>query len=405
MRTRVAIVGGGPAGSALALGLVAEGVDPGDLVILDKAAFPRPKLCGGGITYRATELLEALVGRPEGGGETRGLDFRCSLGRFEVRERGPQWLYDRASLDDQLLRACERAGVEIRESCAVTGLAFEDDAVRVETKAGSERFAWAAGADGARGVCRRAAGFAEGIVGRLVEAVYEPTTGEADPSTLVFDFDPILDGIPGYAWIFPYPKPGASGLYKLGIMDGRGVTPGGELRAWTEAFAARNGFRRVDAKIAGWPEHFYSAKTRAHRPGLVLVGEAWGVDPLLGEGIGPALETARYAARRLKEALDRGRRTIPRYELGFLFAPEGRNLWFQSKLADRLYGRNAKRWLDVLFMNRYMHALAASGEHAYGRLSGKAPGLMLSYVRQIAGRVLGTRPTTRPVLPAPPPGE
>lgn len=47
---KVAILGGGPAGSALALNLVRLGVDPGDLVILDKARFPRPKLCGGALT-------------------------------------------------------------------------------------------------------------------------------------------------------------------------------------------------------------------------------------------------------------------------------------------------------------------------------------------------------------------
>ncbi len=398
MGSRVAIIGGGPAGSALALNLLRLGVDPSDLVIVDKAAFPRPKLCGGGVTYRATELLSELVGHPEGGGVTRGLDFRCALGSFEVREKGPQWLYDRALLDDLLLRECARAGVEIRESSPVTGLSFEADAVRVETARWSESFRWVAGADGARGICRRASGLTSGIVGRLVEAVYEPTSAEPDESLLVFDFDPILDGIPGYAWIFPYPKPGASGLFKLGIMDGRGVVPGSTLRAWTEAFAERNGYRRVDAKIGGWPEHFYDRKTRAHLPGLLLVGEAWGVDPLLGEGIGPALETARYAARRLREALDAGKRTIPRYELGFLLAPEGTNLWFQSKLANRLYGPNARRWLDVLFMNRYMHALAGSGEHAYGRLSAKAPGLMASYVKQILTRAL----PSRRALPAPP---
>jgi menaquinone-9 beta-reductase len=399
MGSRVAIVGGGPAGTALALNLVKLGVDPGDVVILDKAAFPRPKLCGGGITYRATELLAELVGHPDGGGVTRGLDFRCAIGRFEVKEKGPQWLYDRAFLDDLLLRECARVGVEIRESCAVTGLAFGADGVRVETNGTSETFAWVAGADGARGVCRRASGLPGGIVGRLVEAVYEPVSAEPDDSLLVFDFDPVLDGIPGYAWIFPYPKPGGAGLYKLGIMDGRGVVSGGRLRAWTDAFAERNGYRRVDTKIAGWPEHFYSRRTRAHRPGLVLVGESWGVDPLLGEGIGPALETARYAARRLKRALDTGSRTIPHYELGFLLAEEGTNLWFQSKLANRLYGKNARRWLEVLFGNRYMHALAASGEHAYGRLSVKAPGLLMSYVGQVLTGGLRVRST--PTLPAP----
>ena len=62
---RIAILGGGPAGSALALHLVRRGVDPSDVVVIDKATFPRPKLCGGGITWRGTEaVLELLGERP-----------------------------------------------------------------------------------------------------------------------------------------------------------------------------------------------------------------------------------------------------------------------------------------------------------------------------------------------------
>jgi hypothetical protein len=90
---------------------------------------------------------------------------------------------------------------------------------------------------------------------------------------------------------------------------------------------------------------------------------------------------------------------VPRYELGFFLASEGRNLWFQAELADLLYGPNARRWLEVLFMNRYMHALAASGEHAYGQLSGRAPRLLLSYVGQILTQ--GMPAAAMPPRPAP----
>ncbi|HJK94898.1 MAG TPA: NAD(P)/FAD-dependent oxidoreductase [Polyangiaceae bacterium LLY-WYZ-15_(1-7)] len=384
----IAIVGGGPGGSAFALWALRAGVAPGDLVILDKAAFPRPKLCGGALTFRGTETLRELLGQPGGGGETRGLEFRCALGSFPVRERDVQWLYDRALLDDTLLQACVDAGVEVRERCQVTGVEPTSSGWRVEWKglAGRqhEGFDWVVGADGARGVVRRAAGLRGGIVGRLVEAVYEPVeAGRWDPTTLYFDFDPILDGIPGYGWIFPYPKPGATGLWKLGVMDGRGVASGSALKAWTEAYAARSGFRRVDEKIAGWPEHYWSPKTEAHRPGLILTGEAWGIDPLLGEGIAPALEISRYAAGRLKEALDAGTPTIPGYERGFRKTPEGRNLKFQWRLAEMLYGPQAYRWLRVLFGHAYMKQLAAAGTEAYGRLAQHVFKLARSYAWQV----------------------
>lgn len=51
----VIIVGGGPAGSSCAWQLRRRGVD---CLILDKAVFPRPKLCGGWITPELIADLE-----------------------------------------------------------------------------------------------------------------------------------------------------------------------------------------------------------------------------------------------------------------------------------------------------------------------------------------------------------
>ncbi len=404
---RIAIVGGGPAGSTFALHALRAGVDPADLTILDRARFPRPKLCGGALTWRGTELVREVAPNlvPAEGArmQTTHLRFRSERGDFEVHERGPQWLYDRAHLDDRLLDEARRAGVTVREAEAVKAVEPGADSVRLRTKAGVESFDWVVGADGARGVVARSVELPRGIVGRLVEAVYEPLPGtDADPGELLFDFDPILDGIPGYAWVFPYPKPEQTGdpatgthpgLYKLGIMDGRGVAEGEALRQWTDAFAERRGFRRIDGKIGGWPEHYWSYRTRAHVPGVLLTGEAWGIDPLLGEGIAPAIEISRYAAGRLKEALDAGAREIRGYEKRFAKTIPGRNLRFQERLANMLYGKRPLRWLDVLFSHRKMLELAASGTEAYGRLEKHTWPLIWSYLWQLLTG--GLRPTPK----------
>ncbi len=410
--TRIGIIGGGPGGSSFALYLTNLGVDPSDLTIVDQATFPRPKLCGGGLTHRGTEMLNELVGFPAGGGVTRGLEFRCALGAVDVKERGPQWLYDRGLLDNLLLDECKARGVRVLEGQRVREITAKTDSFALRMgPAGREstlECEWLVGADGARGVTGRALGLAPGIVGRLVEAVFEPIDSPHDPEILYFDFDPILDGIPGYAWIFPYPKPiedeaggsvrAASGLFKLGIMDGRGVTPGAELKRWTMDYAARNGFRMLDTKLAGWPEHYYDSKTRAHVPGAILVGESWGIDPLLGEGIAPSLESAAYGAARLRQALDSGSRRIRGYERGFKWSVAGRNLWFQSKLANLLYGPHPNRWLRVLFENPTLLQLAASGEEQYGRLAKTLPRLLLGYAGQVLRRGI---PSNRPIeLPA-----
>ncbi len=382
------MLGAGPAGSCFALTLVQAGVDPRDLVVIDRARFPRKKLCGGGITFRGTELLSALGARPVGGGETQGLVFRSSLGDLTVRERGPQWVHDRAELDHQLLERVRALGVEVREGETVSAIEPAHEALVVRAKAPSgergERFAWVIGADGATGIARRASGLRGGLVGRLVEGIFESVDASERADTLYFDFDPILAGIPGYAWIFPYFVGGEHRGFKIGVMDGRGIVPGDVLRSFTERWASRRGYRPLEPKIAGFPERYWDRGVSGHRPGLLLVGEALGIDALLGEGIAPSLASARHGALRVKEALARGERAMRGHDRSFAASVEGRNLWFQARLADRLYGPHARRWLRVLFGMEHLRDLAGSGEQAYGRLVQHIPGLVARYALRVA---------------------
>ncbi len=296
-----------------------------------------------------------------------------------------------------MLDAVRTLGVEVREECAVTALEPTSDRWQLTTASGRETFDWVIGADGANGITRRASGLRGGIVGRLVEATYERGSADVNRDLLYFDFDPILEKIPGYAWVFP--SPDGQELFKIGVMDGRGRVGGDVLRAYTDRYAAERGFRKTSEKIAGWPERYWDVGTQGHRPGLLLIGEAFGIDALLGEGIAPSMFSAVYAAGRLKRALDRGEDSIPLYEAGFAISAEGRNLWFQARLADRLYGAHPFRWLRVLFEMEHLHDLAGGGKDAYGRLLKHMPSLVARYAAQVTSTGI---PSAIPiVLPGP----
>ncbi len=380
-RPRILVIGGGPSGSAFVMAALRAGIDASDLLVVDKARFPRPKLCGGGVTFRGTELFTELFGaQPPSAVVTSHLEFRSQVGKLEVRERGPQWVYDRATLDAWLLERV-RARVTVREETTVTAIAYGGDDWRVTMDGVTEPFRWVVGADGANGITRRASGLRGGVTGRLVEATFERGDADMPRGRLDFDFDPILEGIPGYAWVFPSAH--GDDLFQIGVMDGRGRVSGEQLRTFTERYAAKLGFKSIGSKIAGWPERYWDVGVRAHRPGLVLVGESHGIDALLGEGIAPSMFSAVFAAQRIREALDRGEDRIPLYESRFAATEEGQNLWFQARLADRLYGRHPFRWLRVLFEMEHLRALAGAGGDAYGRLVKHMPALVARYALQV----------------------
>ena len=122
-RADVIVVGAGPGGSATAAYLADHGLD---VILLEKSAFPRDKICGDGLTPRATKELISLgidtTGwqrtkglRIKGGGHTLQLDWPESdafPGHGLVRTR--------SQLDETLARHAVTRGARLHERTSVT---------------------------------------------------------------------------------------------------------------------------------------------------------------------------------------------------------------------------------------------------------------------------------------------
>ena len=147
----VVVVGAGPAGSALALGLARSGVR---VVLLDRARFPREKVCGEGLMPAGVEALEALGVRLDAFPPLRGVTYRVpgvgeARGRFAAGRGGAG--VRRVVLDSLLAeRAASAPGVDARFGCEATGIVPETDHVEVATSSGPVRARHAVGADGIR---------------------------------------------------------------------------------------------------------------------------------------------------------------------------------------------------------------------------------------------------------------
>src|SRR5437762_370721 len=162
----VVVVGSGPCGASTALHLVAA--DPrwaGRMVVLEKGAHPREKLCGGGITPLADSVLRGLA--LGGDGEPPHVRAPTIELRFPgvtrvIRGDPALRIVHRAAFDAWLVRAAERRGVRVRQEEPVVDVAVLGGRVVVRTSRATLSAKVVVAADGARSRVRRVLGLGEG---------------------------------------------------------------------------------------------------------------------------------------------------------------------------------------------------------------------------------------------------
>jgi len=283
----VIVVGGGPAGATAAHFLAGRGIE---VLLLDRATFPRSKPCGGGVPARTAALLDFDV-TPVFENTVRSLVLSC--GKEEVRfdDVCNVHMVDRAVFDAFLLGKAKAAGAAVREGEAVTGVLEERGGVTVSTAHGRYRAARVVGADGGGSVVAKAAGLARKRKGVAVavRAELPPERFRQIEHTARFD----MLGIPkGYLWIFP-----KKGYLACGAGTIKKKFPG--LKKRCEAFVTA----RAELGITGITHEgaavlpCYGGAKKFHTKRIILVGDAASlVDPLTGEGIYYAIKSALLAA-------------------------------------------------------------------------------------------------------------
>jgi geranylgeranyl reductase family protein len=305
-RFDVVVVGAGPAGSTAALVLARTGAR---VALADKAAFPRDKACGDLVGPRGVQVLADLGLRVPDAGQ--GSDL-LAVGPSGRRSRLPAFtgrsypghgiIVPRLVLDHALREAAVAAGavpVRARITGVETGRGGRVDAV---VSSDGQRLAGEViiAADGALSPVARMAGMLDpqaALWGFAIRA-YLPATVPL-PLLVLLDASPWRI-YPGYGWLFP----GADGQANVGIgvglgHDRRQAQLRGDL-ARLVALLGRHGDLSTDAQpgpvMGGWLR-MGGAGAPPAAGNVLLVGDAAGlINPLQGEGIGPAMVSARLAA-------------------------------------------------------------------------------------------------------------
>ena len=308
------IIGAGPAGISTALHLLQT--DPSwkaRLVVLEKGSHPRHKLCGGGGTRYGLDILRSLslpdpLPLPQAPVE----DARLVYQHRTVHVRGaPEFIvFHRPELDAYLAEEARRRGIQILENTPVQELTTTPEGVLLKTPSTGYQAQAVVGADGSKGLTRRTVGRSSSRrrVARLLEVLY-PADFSAPPfqnRSAIFDFTPVRDSLQGYTWEFPS-MVGGQPNYNRGIFDARiarsrpraklPAVLGSSLRTW--------GADPEATDLQGHPIHWFSPRGIFSSERMVLVGDAAGVDPLFGEGIGPALGYGQVAARAIRDGFAR----------------------------------------------------------------------------------------------------
>ncbi|MGY1607447.1 geranylgeranyl reductase family protein [Geodermatophilus sp. SYSU D00700] len=323
----VVVVGAGPAGSAAAWALATAGLDA---VLLEKARFPREKVCGDGLTPRAVKALDDMgVDTSPAGGWVRHRGLRVFGGGEVVEVDWPRlssWpdfglIRARRDLDPVLAAHAVAAGARLEQEVTVTDPLLDDAGrvVGVRAQAGPERepVTWRAplvvSAEGLSGRLAKAIGLVrreDRPLGVAVRRYVETPRGEDPYLDISFDLSaegPTADSMPGYGWSFGMGDGTANvGFGLLDTRRGGDADARSVLRRWVATLPAewQLGEEHAVTPLRGAGLPMALARGPAYTRGLLLAGDTAGVvNPFNGEGISYALETGRMAGETAVEAL------------------------------------------------------------------------------------------------------
>jgi menaquinone-9 beta-reductase len=371
----VIIVGGGPAGAATATALARAGVD---VLVLDRARFPRAKACSEYLSPEASRVLASMGALEEversGAAHLTGMRVRAPngtwiRGEFATAAHGFRGFSDwglalpRERLDAILLDCARHAGARVEERTRVVDL--ERDAtgrvigVRVLTRESSmlRRANVIVGADGLRSIVARRLALARVARWPRRVALVTHYRGIAD----IGDCGEMHVEGDGYAGLADV----GGGLTNVAVVvparRGREIAAAGVTAFFENWLGARAHLaprfataQRVAPVLTTGP--FASHARRASASGAALVGDAADFfDPFTGEGIYAALRGGEMLAAHLLAVGDSGDRAA--VDRALRAYDRARRDEFGGKwIVERLIGTAvASRFL----MNRAARALAA----------------------------------------------
>jgi geranylgeranyl reductase family protein len=380
-RIDVAVVGAGPAGASAAAVLAAAGVD---VALVDKARFPRDKLCGGLLSLRCTGALRTVFGEecspPVDVTASGAAVYDRSALLVRVDRYKPMHFTSRRRFDAYLVSLAVARGARLLEGLAVTALDVDRGTIALE---GGRTLAatFVIGADGASSRIRKLLGididrhgFAVGLEAEVPRAAVARDVWNPEVYFGIAEW--------GYGWVFPKRETLTVGIGGLACANA-------DMRRLFRELATAALGAVPSQPVCGSPIPFGNFVARPGRGSTLLVGDAAGlVEPLTGEGIAFAIQSGYHAAQAVLEAMRQRApsRAFARYLPGYRTIVESfgdvrllRRLVF-SRLTKPLFLRALAHEQQIVL--KHMDVLAGEAEYRdYARFAIRQ---VLTHLPQIA---------------------
>lgn len=322
----VLIVGAGPAGAAAAHHLARRGVE---VLCVDKARFPREKVCGDGLTPRGVKALMGMGVDPAEPGYVPIEGLRVYGPTVTLNLPWPKLdafphygvVRTRHDLDHILVQRAMKSGARVWEATEATEPLVDDGWVvgaRVEREGGRPETVGARyvlAADGAPSRFAQKAGVRRVADRPLGVAARRYFRSPRDQGSWFESWFDLWEGgviLPGYGWIFPV----GEGILNVGagLLNTtsyfREISPRRMLDVFIRSLPGEWGITEENAagEVLSGPLPMGMNRRPLALPGLLLLGDAGGVvNPFTGEGIAYAIESGEVAAELVHEALASGR--------------------------------------------------------------------------------------------------
>ncbi len=326
MNYDVIVVGAGPAGSTAAKNLAEKGIN---VLLLDKATFPRDKPCGGGLPTRVQKrfpYIEPFLDSVSYGTSmfSSSLRYKCDL----IREKPFLEMVLRKDFDYGLLSLAQKAGATFLGGKSVVDVVVQKDKVSVMLEDGQTiETQMVIGSDGMHSVVAEKTNLSKKLEVLCVSLMQEQQMTPKQLTTfftkkrLIYLFIK-AHGIAGYAWVFPKKNTVNIGIgeFQSAVSKERPRIP---LKETYEKFIAT--LKEKKLLPADFPIENLKGATLPIFPlentcgdRVLLCGDAAGfINPITGEGIYYAMVSGQFAAEVIAEGLqshDLSHRFLSRYQ-------------------------------------------------------------------------------------------